>query len=220
MGQADGYFRGVRPEMLTFLPSGFARVLEVGCGEGGFLAHQAAAIEYWGIEPNAGAAERAAERLYKVFNGRYEAAADKLPDGYFDLIVCNDVIEHMPDHDEFLQSIRRKLKPGGYLVGSIPNVRHYALLVELLFKKDWQYVDAGLLDRTHLRFFTEKSWRRTMAENGFQVEAMHGLNPCRNRLFPLRAGFRTLVLALLQLLSFGGTADLRYLQFGFRARCM
>lgn len=218
MGQANGYFRGVRPEMLVFLPQRYTRVLEVGCGEGGFLAHNASAIEYWGIEPNTEAAERAASRLYKVFNGRYDAVVDELPDDYFDLIVCNDVIEHMPDHDAFLQSIRRKLKTDGFLIGSIPNVRHYALLTQLLFRKDWQYVDAGLLDRTHLRFFTEKSWRRVIAENGFQLEAMHGLNACRSRLFPLRAGFRTIILAFLQLVTFGKTADLRYLQFGFRAR--
>src|SRR6476469_5166074 len=91
------YYSTHREDFLRFIPSNFTRVLEVGCGGGGFsekLLRNGA--EVWGIEPNTAAARVAGTKLTKVFNATFEGAASDLPDNYFDLVVCNDVIEHMP----------------------------------------------------------------------------------------------------------------------------
>src|SRR5471030_449543 len=102
--QDSGYYALARPEMRAFLPTRRARLLDVGCGNGMFAASLDGVQETWGIEPTE-AAEAAATRLHHVIRGTFDAARPHLPLQYFDVIVCNDVIEHMPDHDAFLSRI-------------------------------------------------------------------------------------------------------------------
>lgn len=220
------YFVANRSGMARFLPDKYEHVLEVGCASGGFAGSLTKARDSWGIEPHPPSAERA-RLLYKhVLTGTFEQVEDQLPDHHFDLLVCNDVIEHMPDHDAFIRNVRKKLKPGAYLVGSLPNVRHITALMKLLLLKDWAYTESGILDRTHLRFFTEKSIHRFFSEHGLEVEVFEGqasviknglmqngkpLPPLKNALF--RAGVAGLVA-----LSFGYYADTQYPQFGFRVK--
>jgi SAM-dependent methyltransferase len=205
---SDTYYQNVRPEVAAFLPASYTRVLEVGCGEGLFRRNLRPDCEYWGIEPFAPVAANAAGRLDKVITGTFDDAFAQLPDGYFDLVICNDVIEHMVDHDAFLARIKTKMAPGARIAGSIPNVRYFPNMMALLLRKDWMYVDAGILDRTHLRFFTEKSLARTLTDNGYIVEKIHGINDI---------GFRPNSLANLVklfLMCFIGR-DTRFMQFGF-----
>ena len=88
--------------------------------------------EIWGVEPNPEAAARASNKLDRVLTGTYDSVASELPDCYFDLVICNDVIEHMPDYDAFLEAIKLKMCPSGHVVGSVPNVRHVTCLFKLL----------------------------------------------------------------------------------------
>ncbi len=215
MKEFDKYYRHGRAEIMPFLPASYGRVLEVGCGAGHFGA-QLHAAEIWGVEPDAVAAQLAAARFHRVLQGFYEAVAAELPDGYFDLIVCNDVIEHVPDHDGFLLSLTRKLAPGGHLVGSVPNMRYYKNLGALLFRRQWQYVDAGILDRTHLRFFTDRSLRDALARAGLRIERFEGVNSALQKGLLKNLG-KSLLLGGLWLISGGAMADLKYLQFAFRA---
>lgn len=205
------YYKGLRSEVVQFLPQQYSRVLEIGCGEGGFRANLKADCEYWGVEPFHDAAKVAEKRLDRVLHGTYEDNLAHLPSHYFDLVICNDVIEHMPDHDSFFRSIVDKMTESGSLVGSIPNVRYAPNLMALLFEKDWKYVDWGVLDRTHLRFFTKKSLRRTFRENGFAIELLKGIGAIKFSPFPVKRIFYNLVIPVL-----GG--DTRYMQYGFRIR--
>jgi SAM-dependent methyltransferase len=203
------YYDGSRKEIAGFLPISYTRVLEIGCGEGGFRTNLGS-CEYWGIEPTP-AAKVARGRLFRVFESSYESALDQLPNCYFDLVICNDVIEHMVEHDRFFRTIKQKLSNNAHIVGSVPNVRYIGNLYELLFLKDWRYRDEGVLDRTHLRFFTEKSLRWTFERHGFVMEACAGVNPVKVQIFPLRVFIKNLLVVL-----FG--RDTRFLQFGFRVR--
>jgi 2-polyprenyl-3-methyl-5-hydroxy-6-metoxy-1,4-benzoquinol methylase len=104
----NSYFEANRGIMSDFLPEIYNKVLEIGCASGGFSKYLSAAQEIWGIEPNETAASCAASKLTKVLCGKYDQIESALPDRYFDLVVCNDVIEHMVDHHAFFQDIRKK----------------------------------------------------------------------------------------------------------------
>ena len=209
MSNSTEYYLGERLEVVPLLPKEYSRVLEIGCGDGGFRNNLNQEHEYWGVEPVEPIAKLAQEKLDKVLVGTYEEVESRIPNNYFDLVICNDVIEHMPDHDKFFQSIKEKLKKDGSLVGSIPNVRYIGNLWELLIRKDWEYKDIGILDRTHLRFFTMKSLIRALSNNAFSIEQIVGIN-CYQPRSPLKR-----VLYILAILLFG--RDIKCLQFGIRA---
>jgi hypothetical protein len=122
----------------------------------------------------------------------------------------------MPDHDWFMEAIKPHMAPSAHLVASIPNVRYLPNLFNLLIRKEWKYLDSGLMDRTHLRFFTERSIRRMLAEHAYEVEIMHGINSC----IPRGATSPSALLRRLQVrvagLVFG--RDVEYLQFALRAK--
>lgn len=205
------YFRHRRAEVAVFLPTKFHRVLEIGCGAGFFRTNidGAMPVEYWGVELSESAATEAGTRLDKVLVGDFLSNLPRLPDAYFDLVVCNDVIEHMSSHDEFLEQVKQKMVPKACLVGSVPNVRYIENLVEVLVRKDWQYQDAGILDRTHLRFFTEKSLARSFTEHGYNIDVLAGINRMPySRQLPKKLVQKAAVLL--------AGPDSRYPQIGFR----
>ena len=204
------YYHFDRKEMIPFIPQNYSKVLEIGCGSGGFRDNLSLEHEYWGIEPVESIAKSAKNNLSKVLAGSYEERYDDLPDDYFDLIICNDVIEHMVDHDQFLQSIKSKMKENAYIVASIPNVRYIKNIFELLILKDWRYKEGGILDNTHLRFFTKKSIIRTVTNNGYIVDKISGINPGgygKGKIF--KRFFYYVAMAI-----FG--SDVQYLQHGIR----
>lgn len=202
--------------MKNFLPDEYTYVLEVGCGTGNFSSGLDSSAEKWGIEMQKDAAEIAKARLFKVIHGDYDSVENLLPDNYFDLIICNDVIEHMPDHDDFLDKVKNKLKIGGYVVSSIPNVRYYKNLYELLFLKDWKYRNGGILDNTHLRFFTEKSITDCIKRHGYEINQMSGINSAIESTIFYKKWIKSIFFSLIYLFSLGNFKDIKYLQFGLR----
>lgn len=218
MGNTPAYYLGTRPELKPFLPDNYTKVLEIGCGEGNFIKNLTKQCEYWGIEPTEHAAAIAEQNLFSVLHGTYQDVHAKLPERYFDLIICNDVIEHMVDHDRFLEEIKQKLSPDGCLVGSIPNVRFIGNLIEVLFKRDWRYREDGILDRTHLRFFTEKSLKRTFEQHNYKIVKLQGINSALPRLRSLKKIIKYILYRLTELITLGGSRDIKYLQFAFRIR--
>jgi 2-polyprenyl-3-methyl-5-hydroxy-6-metoxy-1,4-benzoquinol methylase len=215
MPDDSGYSSQHRQEMLAFVPQRRARVLEIGCAEGHFLSTLKGVEERWGIEPSA-AASVARQKLDRVLEATFEECEAELPLAYFDVIICNDVIEHMPDHDRFLQRIRKHMLPSGVLVGSIPNVRFYNNLFQVLFEKDWHYTDQGILDRTHLRFFTEKSLKKCFARHGFDIQEFSGINKGTFLGGDARWAAYTALSKALILVTLGYFKDIQYVQFGFR----
>jgi 2-polyprenyl-3-methyl-5-hydroxy-6-metoxy-1,4-benzoquinol methylase len=203
------YSDWIRPEMAQFLPNEYSKVLEIGCNKGNFRQFVRKPCEYWGIEPFEEAANVAKTKMDKVLVDFYDNIVNEIPDNYFDLIIANDVIEHMEQPWNFLQSIKMKMTVNASIVLSIPNVRYYDNLKALLFHKDWKYEDCGILDITHLRFFTEKSIVRLLNENGFEIKEMQGINPIK---------VRKLHLPLYWLTKFFFGADIDFLQFGVRAK--
>lgn len=159
--KSGDYFAHARKEIQPLLPQHCGCVLEVGCGSGatlGWLRQEHHAVRTVGIEIAEAAAEKARSIADEVHCLDFERHA--LPGGtqQFDLILCLDVLEHMVDPWAVLDRLATQhLVKGGTLIVSLPNVRHYSVVLPLLFAGRWNYEDAGLLDRTHLRFFTKAS---------------------------------------------------------------
>lgn len=207
---SDPYFGNPRAEMLPFVPAGVQRVLELGCGSGAFAAalKRSGVREVVGIESVPSAAEAARARLDKVLLADVERDVLELPPGAFDCLVCNDVLEHLVDPWAVLNKLRPLLRPGAGLVVSLPNVRFHKVVRHLVWPGQWRYEDDGVLDRTHLRFFTREGARQLVESAGFAIERMQGINATS---FPL--WMRAINAALL-----GALDDMRYLQFAIVGR--
>ncbi len=182
----EKYYALSRMEMAAFVPSTTKTLLDAGCGEGWFgKDFMKSGAEVWGVEIHKESAQVAETILSKVLTGSIEENLSKLPDGYFDCIVFNDVLEHLLDPDFVLREIKSKLSNNGVIVTSIPNVRYWKNLRKLLFKRDWKYEDSGILDRTHFRFFTKISIERMFINAGYSILQLKGINGSKSLRFDL-----------------------------------
>jgi SAM-dependent methyltransferase len=139
------------------------RVLDVGAADG-LLAERLTA-QGW----RATAVERDSERALRAQSRCAEvivADLDRgLPDlaGRYDAVVCGDVLEHLSDPLPVLRGIGRHLVPGAAVLVSVPNVAHLTVRLSLLVGR-WNYADRGILDRTHLRHFTRRTFLDLLRE--------------------------------------------------------
>ena len=201
----NGYYALERSEIFPFIPADIKRTLDVGCGLGNFSSRLKVEknVEAWGIEMVEEAANQAKSKLDNVLIGTFDDVYDSLPKNYFDCIFFNDVLEHMAYPEDCLIKAKENLADGGYIVASIPNMRYVEVLRELIFKKDWMYKDYGIQDKTHLRFFTEKSMKRMMEDCGYRVERIEGIN-----------GLSPYCLtSFINLVCFNRIKDIKYKQF-------
>lgn len=155
----ENYYCFLRKDLIDLVPPGFRSVLEVGCGDGKNAAYlrEKGATYIAGIELSCSHGEIAATRMDEVFIGSVEGDLPNwLLNREFDLVICGDVLEHLIDPWRTLRRLRNVISSSGYLLASIPNIRHYSVVKELVLRGRFQYVSSGLLDRTHLRFFTKR----------------------------------------------------------------
>ena len=181
--EAGGQYRGARSEMMKYLPTSAQRILDVGCAVGDFgwaIKLAKPNVQVWGIEQDFFAGGEARSKLDEVLVGSIEEQADLLPDQYFDAIFFNDLLEHLVSPEMVLSELKAKLAPNGVIVASIPNVRYFRNLRQLIFQQDWKYQATGVLDYTHLRFFTQKSIVRLFSEQGMEIIQLEGINASRS----------------------------------------
>ena len=172
------YYIHTRPELIPFIPKTIKSALDVGCGSGNFgsMLKNLYNCEVWGIEPNEAAAIEAATKIDKSIHNIFFNDMPELAGKKFDAIFFNDVLEHLADPGEALLACKKLLTPNGYIIASIPNMRWYPVILSLLRYKDFKYELAGVMDKTHLRFFTLKSMHRLFEDAGYKVVTAEGIN--------------------------------------------
>lgn len=180
--KTNDYFNHERPEMLAFLPKTCKTVLDVGCGEGTFALQikEMYGAEVWGIELMSEPGEEAKKQLDKVFVGPCENFVEDLPANYFDVIYCNDVLEHLVDPYTFLSQLKSKLAPAGVVISSIPNIRYHDAFKKIILQKKFEYEGHGIFDKTHMRFFTKSSIAKMYTDLGYEIISHMGINRTRS----------------------------------------
>jgi SAM-dependent methyltransferase len=168
----EGYYDHAREELIELITGSQLCVLEIGCGSGTTgrrLRETGKARWVTGVELVSAQADKARAVLDEVLVGDFAALEPPWPAGKFDCVVAGDVLEHMVDPKLALHKIRKLLAGTGQLVTSIPNVRHWCVVRDLALKGEWRYQQDGVLDETHVRFFTRRSAQRLLEETGFGV---------------------------------------------------
>ena len=172
LSKPDYYYAEDRDDIVSLINEGNNSILEIGCGKGntGFILRKKnKASRLVGIEINPDMAA-AAEKIFDLVICDNVEKMDLPADyGPYDYVVCGDVLEHLKDPWGAVKKMDTVLKPGGFIIASIPTLRHWRVMRDLFFKGEFTYRESGTLDITHLRFFTKKSMGKLFADNHFQV---------------------------------------------------
>ena len=176
VADSETYYEHARPEVANVVPRDVRQVVDVGCGAGALgrsLKRARPGIQVRGVEIVPDQAARARRVLDDCHVG---AAEDPLPTTWPrpDCVIFADVLEHLVDPWSVLAAWRARIKPGGALVISLPNVLHNSVTRGAVDGR-WDYQEAGVLDRTHLRFFTKSSAIEMIEGAGFKVHQVQRL---------------------------------------------
>ncbi|MET1112724.1 MAG: class I SAM-dependent methyltransferase [Allosphingosinicella sp.] len=203
------YFSGVRTDILAELPKDAgARILEIGCGTGATgeaaLATGRAGF-YRGVEFDPDSAERARAVLTDVVCANVETIDPaRIADSY-DVLILSEVLEHLIDPWGVMKALAPFVKPGGRVYASSPNISHHKVIRSLLAGR-FDYETEGVMDRTHVRWFTPASYRALFEEAGFETISVGPVAP-----YPGKA-------RLINRLSGGRLAHLFQLQIMYKGR--
>lgn len=169
--EVKSYYRNTRKDLIPLVPLNASCILEVGCASGGMGAELKREREAFvaGVEMNSSAANLAREVLDDVIEGNIESMPLPYAKESFDCIIFADILEHLVDPLSVLKSTAPLLREGGSVVASIPNIQFYAILGQL-GEGAWTYQDEGILDRTHLRFFTLKEMKKLFNDAGMEID--------------------------------------------------
>lgn len=159
----------MRSDVIEMIPQGqFSRILEIGGGEFPTLLtlRDKYNAEIWGVDIH-----KCDRRDINLIIGSIEDQniVSKIPHNYFDLVLANDVVEHIADTDLFFSNIREKLNDNGYLVMSVPNIRQIRSAYHIFVNGRFPRHESGLFDRTHLRWFCKKDILELAARHDFNV---------------------------------------------------
>lgn len=163
------YFSNIRYDIINLIPQGCSNVLEIGCADGSTLvelkkigkAKYVCGIDIVDLNQF--------KKLDKFILADIERDEIDLPRNYFDVIICTDVLEHLVDPWNTLKKLKNFLKEDGIVVASIPNIREIKTMLNIFVKGDFKYVNTGILDKTHLRFFCKKNIIELFDQTGFEI---------------------------------------------------
>ncbi len=165
----------VRFDLINLMPTAPKTVLEFGCGIGktGKAITDKYDSQITGVDLSVEAIEVAKQQnCYQkliIANLDQTPIPSEIENEQFDCILYPDILEHLKDPWGVIRSHLNLLAPNGVMIASIPNIRHIYILKDLILKGTWTYQDMGILDRTHLRFFTKKEMIRLFEQANLRV---------------------------------------------------
>ncbi|MDQ2650309.1 MAG: class I SAM-dependent methyltransferase [Actinomycetota bacterium] len=170
----EGYHSQVRLDVVPFVPRTGGTLVDLGGGEGATAAH----LKSIGLVDRVGVVDRVGGPAHPDVDfqctGDIEdetfLAGALHAQGPFDTVLALDILEHLVDPWRVVAQLHQTLVPGGHLIASIPNVRHFRVSGGLFFKNHWTLADAGILDRTHLRFFVKETAVELLTHSGLVLE--------------------------------------------------
>ena len=179
------YHHFVRREIGPLLPANAIHILEVGAGAGStlkWLKDIFPAAETTAVEINTSVADELKSNVDRALLGGIEETFPQLRQ--YDLILLLDVLEHLADSATVLRNLASLLTPTGSVIVSLPNIAHFSVSVPLLLRGRFEYQDAGIMDRTHLRFFVKETAVRLLNDAGLLVDRglISGLQGPKTRL--------------------------------------
>ena len=202
------YYTEGRKELLKYIPDNSKSILDIGCSSGYFLNNfKNTQIYTVGIEPDLNSAIVAKDNADLIINSEFNAKSvqellSQSSIKEFDCIFFNDVLEHLYDPWEAIELCKSLLSSSGVIIASIPNLLFYSNIWNILKTQDFKYEAAGIMDITHIRFFTKKAIIRMFEAKQYSIKKIEGLNPVTSLKFKL-ANF----------LLFDKITDLRFMQF-------
>jgi methionine biosynthesis protein MetW len=178
------YRYGTHALILSKIPAN-SLVLDVGCAQGylaEFLKKNKDCTVY-GIDLEKQAAQKAKRFCQEVISGDVEEIClkGKIWQQKFDVIILADLLEHLKDRGAVLAHLRRNLKTGGRIIVSMPNIAYFPMRIRLLLGR-FNYEKVGIMDSTHLRFFTKESMNRMFCASGCKQISQEGVGHLSCRL--------------------------------------
>lgn len=170
--QNDKYFENERPEIFELLNPDYLDILDVGCGKGRLgenLKKANPSRRVIGIEYNPDAAIEAQKVLDGVIIGDIQKISLPFEKETFDCIIFADILEHLIDPKAILIRVKPLLKQNGTIICSLPNMRHYTVILQLIMQ-GWEYQNDGPFDRTHIRFFSKKTIIELISSAGYKIQ--------------------------------------------------
>jgi 2-polyprenyl-3-methyl-5-hydroxy-6-metoxy-1,4-benzoquinol methylase len=164
------YYHHIRHEIRTLLPERATRILEVGAGAGGTLKWLKTIYpeaETTGVELNSDLGEELKRNVDVSIIGNIEDCLVKLKS--YDLILLLDVLEHIIDPTDMLRNIVQRLDRSGHAIVSVPNIAFLGVSLPLLLQRRFTYMESGILDRTHVKFFVEDTALALLNEANLDV---------------------------------------------------
>ncbi|GAC1376465.1 MAG: hypothetical protein NVSMB4_05320 [Acidimicrobiales bacterium] len=177
IGIVEGYHNDVRRDVVEWVPRTSGTLVDIGGGTGATAAY----MKDKGLASRVGAIDQVGSDVAHPgidfhYSGNLEDPAfldaALQAEGPVDTVLCLDILEHLVDPWAVVARLHQALAPGGRIVASIPNVRHYRVSAALLFGNRWNLTDAGILDRTHLRFFVRDTAVQLMTHSGLVLETV------------------------------------------------
>jgi SAM-dependent methyltransferase len=173
--KSDAYYRNPRDDLGTLVEGSGLVILDIGCGAGATgrrLLDLGKARWVSGVEYVPAQAEMARRVLSEVITDDLAKLEFPWSAGCFDCIIAGDILEHLVDPWGLLRRLKPLLRSGGALIISVPNARHWWVVRDLVVRGEWRYREDGVLDESHLRFFTRRSALRMIAEAGYRIQSV------------------------------------------------